>query len=87
MILYAYPEGTDNVIDIDASVDGKRVTFVISDTGKPFDPTTKEEVDINAEMSQRPIGGLGIHLVRTIMDTVSYERKEEKNILTIIKNY
>lgn len=87
VILYAYPEGTDNVIDIDATVDGKRVTFVISDTGKPFDPTTKEEVDINAEMSQRPIGGLGIHLVRTIMDTVSYERKEEKNILTIIKNY
>ena len=87
VILYAYPEGTDNVIDIDASVDGKRVTFVISDSGKPFDPTTKEEVDINAEMSQRPIGGLGIHLVRTIMDTVSYERKEEKNILTIIKNY
>jgi len=87
VIMYAYPEGTDNVMDIDARVDGKRVSFVITDSGKPFDPTAKEAVDINAEMGERPIGGLGIHLVRTIMDTVNYERKEEKNILTITKNY
>ena len=87
VILYAYPEGTDNVVDIDATVDGKRVSFVITDSGKPFDPSAKEDVDINAEMAERPIGGLGIHLVRTIMDTVSYERKGEKNILTISKDY
>lgn len=87
VILYAYPEGTDGVVNIEAFADKKRVSFVITDSGKPFDPTTKEDVDINAEMDKRPIGGLGIHLVRTIMDTVSYERKEEKNILTITKNY
>jgi sigma-B regulation protein RsbU (phosphoserine phosphatase) len=68
-------------------VDGKRVSFVITDSGKPFDPTAKEEVNIHTEMAERPIGGLGIHLVRTIMDTVSYERKGENNILTITKNY
>ena len=85
VILYAYPEGTDNVIDIDATADGKSVSFVITDSGKPFDPTTKEEVDIDAKMADRPIGGLGIHLVRTIMDTVNYERKGEKNIFTITK--
>ena len=87
VILYAYPEGTDGVVNIEAFADKKRVSFVITDSGKPFDPTAKEDVDINAEMDKRPIGGLGIHLVRTIMDTVSYERKEEKNILTITKNY
>ena len=87
VIMYAYPEGTDGVADIDATVDGKLVTIVIADSGKAFDPTAKEEVDINAGMDERPIGGLGIHLVRTIMDTVNYERKNEKNILTITKNY
>jgi len=87
VIMYAYPEGTDGTVDIEAVVDGKHVSFVITDSGKPFDPTGKEEVNINAEVAERPIGGLGIHLVRTIMDTVSYERKDEKNILTITKNY
>ena len=87
VVLYAYPEGTEGVVDIDAIVDGKTVSFVITDSGKAFDPTAKEEVDIKAEMSERPIGGLGIHLIRTIMDSVHYERKEEKNILTITKTY
>jgi sigma-B regulation protein RsbU (phosphoserine phosphatase) len=87
VIMYAYPEGTDGVVDIEAIVDGKTVSFVITDSGKAFDPTSREDVDINAKMDERPIGGLVIHLVRTIMDTVTYERKEEKNILTITKNY
>ncbi len=87
VIMYAYPEGTEGIVDIDAMVDGKRISFVITDSGKPFDPTAKEEVNINTGMAERPIGGLGIHLVRTIMDTVSYERKGENNILTITKKY
>ena len=87
VIMYAYPEGTDGVADIEAIVDGKRVSFVITDSGKPFDPTAKEDVDISAKMDERPIGGLGIHLVRTIMDTVNYERKGENNILIMTKNY
>ena len=87
VIMYAYPEGTEGIVDIEAVVDGKRVSFVITDSGKPFDPTAKEEVNINTGMAERPIGGLGIHLVRTIMDTVSYERKGENNILTITKKY
>jgi len=87
VISYAYPEGTDGLVTIDACVEGSKVTFVITDSGKAFDPTAKEELDITAGVEERPIGGLGIHLVRTIMDTVSYERKEEQNILTITKTY
>lgn len=87
VISYAYPEGTDGLVTIDACVEGSKITFVITDSGKAFDPTAKEELDINAGIEERPIGGLGIHLVRTIMDTVSYERKEEQNILTITKTY
>lgn len=87
VIMYAYPEGTDGLVDIQAAVDGKCVSFVITDNGKAFDPTVKEDVDITVDADKRPIGGLGIHLVRTIMDEVYYERKEEKNILTITKTY
>ena len=59
--------------------------FIIIDSGIPFDPTKKEEVDITMSAEERPIGGLGIHLVREIMDTVNYEYKDNKNILTLSK--
>ena len=86
VILYAYPEGADGLVDIEAILSRDRLKFIISDSGKPFDPTSAPEADINASVEQRPIGGLGIHLVRSIMDSVEYVRENEKNILTMIKN-
>ena len=86
VISYAYPEGTDGTVDIDAKRDGNSISFVISDSGTAFDPTARESVDISAGVDERPVGGLGIHLIREIMDTVSYERRDGKNILTITKN-
>ena len=86
VILYAYPEGTGGTLDIDAQVDGKRLTFILSDSGKEFDPTAREEVNISAGIDDRPVGGLGIHLVKTLMDSVRYERKDGRNILTLTKN-
>ena len=83
---YAYPEGTQGKVDISASVEGDDVIFVISDSGTAFDPTAKADVDVNQEVEDRPIGGLGIHLVRKIMDSVKYERIDGKNILTLQKN-
>ncbi|MBQ4174233.1 MAG: ATP-binding protein, partial [Prevotella sp.] len=59
--------------------------FVISDWGKPFDPTSMEEVDTTLSVEERPIGGLGIHLVRQIMDSINYERIDGKNVLTLRK--
>ena len=85
VMLYAYPEGTDGLVEIDASVREDQVTFVLCDNGKPFDPTAAPEADINLSVEERPIGGLGIYLVRNIMDEVSYERDRGKNLLTMIK--
>ena len=85
VIQYAYPAGASGIIEVDAILDGHSLSFVISDSGKPFDPTAKPDVDITASAEDRPIGGLGIHLVRQIMDTVHYERKDGMNILTITK--
>ena len=48
--------------------------------------TTKEEIDINQPLEERAIGGLGIHLIRRYMDSISYERRDDRNILTLMKN-
>nr|MCR4824942.1 SpoIIE family protein phosphatase [Bacteroidales bacterium] len=85
VILYAYPEGTDGLVDIEAVIRGRTIHFAISDSGMPFDPTQIDDVDIDQSLEDRPIGGLGIHLVRNIMDNVYYERSEGKNILHMTK--
>ena len=56
-----------------------------SDSGIPFDPTQRPEADITLPAEDRAIGGLGIHLVRQIMDDIHYERKDNRNILTLAK--
>ena len=81
----AYPEGTKGFVDITSMSDDECLQFVISDNGKPFDPTTKEEVDTTLPVEERRIGGLGIFLVRKMMDNVKYEYKDGQNILTLRK--
>ena len=81
---YAYPNGKGDV-DIDAQINDEHLKFVISDSGTPFDPTVKAEVDTTLSAEQRSIGGLGIHLIRQIMDTINYERVDNKNLLTLSK--
>jgi sigma-B regulation protein RsbU (phosphoserine phosphatase) len=82
---YAYPAGTKGDVDIDAEADDEQLKFVISDSGTPFDPTQKGEVDTTLSAEDRGIGGLGIHLIRQIMDTINYERVDGKNVLTLRK--
>lgn len=85
VISYAYPAGTKGDVDIDAEADDEQLKFVISDSGTPFDPTQKSEVDTTLSAEERGIGGLGIHLIRQIMDTINYERVDGKNVLTLHK--
>jgi serine phosphatase RsbU (regulator of sigma subunit)/anti-sigma regulatory factor (Ser/Thr protein kinase) len=82
---YAYPTGIEGKVSVQASSDGRQVKFVISDTGTPFDPTEKEKADTTLSIDERPIGGLGIHIVRQLMDSINYERLDGKNILTLWK--
>ena len=85
VLLYAYPPETDGQVDIDAVVREDRIDFTVSDSGIPFDPTTAPEPDLSADLKDRPVGGLGIYLVKRIMDQVSYKRKKGKNILSMTK--
>jgi len=82
---YAYPTGVKGYVDINAETNDERLKFVISDSGTPFDPTAKAEVDTTLSAEERGIGGLGIHLIRQIMDTINYERVDGKNVLTLRK--
>ena len=84
VVLYAYGKN-EGEVDIEAVYTEKYLKFILTDTGVAFDPTQKEEVDTTLSVEERQIGGLGIHLVRQIMDSVNYERINGKNVLTLIK--
>ena len=85
VVMYAYPAGEEGDVDIVAELSDGSLLFTISDKGIPFDPTKKEDADITLGVEERQIGGLGIFLVRQLMDTVEYERKDDYNILTMKK--
>ncbi len=84
-VMYAYPEGTEGIVDVKAILNEDSIQFVISDKGIPFDPTAAPAVDTSLGVEERAIGGLGIHLVRKIMDNVSYRRDGSRNILSMTK--
>lgn len=85
VILYAYPKETDGLVDVEAILRKDSLEFIIVDSGVPFDPTAAPEINTSLPAEERSIGGLGIHLVRELMDSVCYERKDEKNYLKMIK--
>ena len=84
---YAYPEGQEGSVVISAFLEADGIRFTVADEGAPFDPTAKPDPDTSLGVEERPIGGLGIFLVRQIMDSVSYAREDGKNILTMIKKH
>ncbi|MBQ2210217.1 MAG: ATP-binding protein [Prevotella sp.] len=85
VIFYAYPEGKTADIELQAESNGKELTFVLSDQGKEFDPTAKEDADPDVNPIDREIGGMGIYIVKNIMNQVTYQRLEGKNLLTMTK--
>ena len=87
VISYAYPEGTTGNIQVSATADSETLRFIITDSGSPFDPTVAAKADTNLSIEERPIGGLGILLLRELMDTINYERVDGNNILTLSKKY
>ena len=86
VILYAYPQKMGENIIIKASSDDNILVFTITDKGDEFDPTKVEDADITLAAEDREIGGLGIFIVKNIMNEVTYQRLDGKNILTLKKN-
>ncbi|MDE2963568.1 MAG: ATP-binding protein [Acidobacteriota bacterium] len=80
-------DGGDHEIDITLVSEDHRLTIEIADSGKAFDPLTDAPVpDVDAPMDERPVGGLGVYLVRNMMDDMQYRRENDRNFLTLIAN-
>ncbi len=80
---YAYPGKNGMPVQLNMDGTGETLTFTLIDEGEPFDPTTLDEPDTSLSAEERPIGGLGVFLVKQIMDEVRYERQGNRNILTM----
>jgi serine/threonine-protein kinase RsbW len=82
---YGHPEGGKHEILVRLSFEGGLVTVAVEDDGVPFNPLEATEPDLNRPLEERSIGGLGIHLVRNLMDGVDYRREEGRNCLVMRK--
>lgn len=84
---YAYdPETGRATVRVEVSGDPVQVRITFLDHGKPYDPLAKEDPDVTLPAEARPVGGLGIFMVKQSMDNVTYEYKDGTNILTLIKS-
>ena len=86
IIEHAYAGVDDGEIEIECYVDDGILTVIMRDRGKPFNPATVPEPNLSADLSERQIGGLGMYLMRKLMDEVTYEPSVQKgNVLTMTK--
>ena len=86
IIEHAYAGVGDGKIEIDCSISETELKIVMRDHGRSFDPSTVPEPNVKADLSERKIGGLGMYLMRKLMDDVSYESSADAgNVLTMIK--
>lgn len=68
------------------SIENNEISVEVHDAGIPFDPTSHPAPDLAFPLDERPVGGLGIHLMRQFMDRLEYRREEGRNVLIMHKN-
>ena len=86
IIEHAYEHVADGVLELSCGVRDGLITIILIDHGESFDPSEIPLPDLKADLSDRKIGGLGIFLMRKLMDEVHYEAKPDKsNVLTMTK--
>lgn len=86
IVNYAYGDGGDGPLRIELDSDNKSLTLTIADNGTPFNPLEHATPDTTLSAEERSIGGLGIYLVREMMDSVDYKRVDGSNVITATKN-
>ena len=84
---YAYPEGNGSVaVAVEFVSEPRSLRIIFSDSGIAFDPLAISEPDTSSALSERKIGGLGMFMVKKMMESVDYCRKDGKNILILTKS-
>ena len=88
VVQYAFPnDPTEHTIEVEGEVRDEYVALTITDDGIPFNPLTVATPDLSLLLHEREIGGLGIHLVRSMFDEVTYHRNVGRNVLTVKKKF
>jgi serine/threonine-protein kinase RsbW len=85
VISHGHDDGLEHEISIELDVIERDLKIDMLDDGRPFDPADAEQPDIDEPLHERRIGGLGLHLVRNLVDEVSYTRVDGKNLTTLLK--
>jgi len=85
IIFYAFDDELVHLIGLEFRREGDQMSMILIDGGKPFNPILTEDPDTKLSVEDRPIGGLGIYLIKQFMDNVYYQRLNEKNQFTMIK--
>jgi serine/threonine-protein kinase RsbW len=85
IVTYAYDGATDQRIDVVIHVAPDCVEASLADDGPAFDPFARAAPDVDADLDERAIGGLGIHLVRSMMDEVTHSRADARNVVVLRK--
>jgi phosphoserine phosphatase RsbU/P len=83
VIAHGFPDHGEHEIEVSVELAGRCLVLSVSDDGVPFDPLAVASPDTCQPLEHRPIGGLGIHLVRHLVDDLTYERRGERNVLTV----
>jgi sigma-B regulation protein RsbU (phosphoserine phosphatase) len=85
IVSYAFDDEEVHAIDIAVSLERDRLVVTVSDDGRPFNPFGRIPPETDLPVDDREIGGLGLHLVKNVMDEVAYERLGTRNVATLIK--
>ena len=85
VIKYGYDDTLEHQIQVDVKLEGRHLTVRIEDDGKAFNPLEAPAPDLDRPVEERPIGGLGIFIARTLADSIEYRREDGRNILTMTK--
>ncbi|MBQ8147920.1 MAG: ATP-binding protein [Lachnospiraceae bacterium] len=84
VVSYAYGEQV-GLVEVETEVNDGWLSITFRDEGIPYNPLEREDPDLDLALEERPIGGLGIYMIRNMMDSVQYEYKEGRNNLCIRK--
>ncbi len=87
IIRYAYDDPSEHRISVLLEFGDGQLRIEVSDDGRPFNPLTFPEPNLSLPIEKRPIGGLGIHMLRKSMDQVEYRREGQRNILVMSKRF
>ncbi len=85
VINHGYADGQSHTFTVELAAVDRRVTVIVTDDAPAYNPLARAEVDVTLPLEDRPIGGLGVHLVKKLMDSARYERRDGRNILTLVR--